>query len=121
MRPSITRWFDSTIRVWRPTVTKDDLQVETREYVVVAEYGAAINRSSMSEAQQGGGMIPVGSVRWYGEATINVEARDVCEVLTGPDSGRTWEVNQPPVRPRGHHTQVDCVEWHGILPTTDVS
>jgi hypothetical protein len=121
MRPPISGWFDSTIRVWRPTTVKDELQAESRTYVEVDTYGAAINRSKMSEAFQGGGMTPVGSLRWYGEPTIDVQPRDVCEILTGPDSGLSWEVNAPPVRPRGHHTQVDCIEWHGVLPTADVS
>lgn len=120
-RPPIDGWFDSTIRIWRPETTKDAVGVEERTYVVVDTYGAAVNRSTTSEAQQGGGMASAGSIRWYGKPTINVLPRDVCEVLTGPDNGRTWEVNSEPVRPRNHHTQVDCVEWHGILPTSDVS
>lgn len=118
-RPPIAGWFDSTIRVWRPIVTQDALSVEERDYVVIDTYGAAINRSSMNVAQQGGGMAPVGTVRWYGEITITVEPRDVCEVLTGPDAGRLWEVNEPVTRPRNHHAQVDCIEWNGSLPTLD--
>lgn len=121
MRPSVTGWFDSTIRVWRPIVNKDALGVEERTFVVVDTYGAAINRSATSEAPQSGGLAPAGTLRWYGEYTITVEPRDICEVLTGPDSGHTWEVNKIPTRPRNHHTQVDCIQWHGILPTDDIS
>lgn len=116
-RPPIAGWFDSMIRVWRPTTTKDAVGVEERTYTMVGEYGAAVNRSATSEAQQGGGMASVGSIRWYGKPDIDILPRDVCDVYSGPDSGRTWEVNAEPVRPRGHHTQVDCIEWHGILPT----
>jgi hypothetical protein len=116
MRPPISGWFDSTIRIWRPVPTTDNLGVEERDYVVIDTYGACINRSNMNEAQQGGGMTPVGTIRWYGEPTINVLPRDVCEVLTGPDGGRTWEVNEPVTHPRGHHSQVDCIEFHGTLP-----
>lgn len=116
MRPPISGWFDSTIRIWRPDTVTDDLKVEERYYSIIDTYGAAINRSNMNVALQGGGMAPVGTIRWYGEPTIDVQPRDVCEVLTGPDSGRTWEVNEPVTHPRGHHSQVDCIEFHGVLP-----
>jgi hypothetical protein len=108
--------FDSTIRIWRADVSKDRIGVEEREYTPVAVVGAAVNRSRAPQVDIGAGEASVGAVRWYGLSTIDVRPRDVCEVIDGPDAGRRWEVNEPPVRPRGHHTQVDCIEWNGILP-----
>lgn len=121
MRPSISGWFDSTIRIWRPVEVKDTVGVEEREYALHTTVRAAINRSRAPQADSGPGLAATGSVRWYGLASIDVLPRDVCEVIEGPDAGRTWEVDEPPVRPRGHHTQVDCVEWKGTLPTVEPS
>jgi hypothetical protein len=119
MRPSIAGWFDSTIRIRRPTPTLDVLKVESLEYTVIDTVGAKINRSKTPVVPTSGGEAPNGTIRWYGLVSIDVQPRDICEVLTGPDAGRTWEVNELPVRPSNHHTQVDCVEWHGELPDVE--
>lgn len=118
-RPSISGWFDSRIRIWRPTMAKDALGAEARLYSVLSEVECAINRSNATNALQDGGNATIGTLRWYGLPTIDVQPRDVCEIFEGPDSGTTWEVAGPPVHPRGHHTQVDCFEWNGKLPTGD--
>jgi len=118
-RPSITGWFDSTIRIWRPSVTRSGPGIDTRNLSPIAVVGAVINRSRTPEAPQDGGLARSGIIRWYGKANIDIQQRDVVQVLTGPDAGRTWEVNEQPVRPRGHHTQVDCVEWNGVLPAIE--
>ena len=120
-RPSIAGWFDSEIRVWRASVDTDTLGVESRTYTVIGTYGAAVNRAKMSVGQAAGGLEPIGTLRWYGLPTISVLPRDIAEVITGPDAGHTWEVDQIKVRPRLHHTQVDCVEWHGTLPDLEES
>lgn len=116
MRPSIAGMFDQKIRIWRPAETKDDVGVEERDYQPLAIVDCFINRARAPEGETGAGLAPVGAVRWYGLASIDVQPRDVCEVVEGPDTGRTWEVNEPPVRPKNHHTQVDCIEWNGQLP-----
>lgn len=115
MRPRIDGLFDSQIRIWRADITKDALSAESRTYRPTATVGAVVNRSTTPVAPANGGLAPTGSVRWYGRPDIDIQPRDICEVISGPDAGHTWEVNQLPVRPRGHHTQVDCIEWHGIL------
>ncbi len=115
-RPSISGWFDSRIRIWRPTVTKDALQAEKRIYAVSSVVECAINRSLSTNALQDGGNATVGTIRWYGLASIDVKPRDLAEIVSGPDAGTTWEVDAVKVRPRAHHTQVDCFEWNGKLP-----
>jgi hypothetical protein len=116
MRPSIAGMFDSKIRIWRPAEGKDDLGVEERDYAPVAVVDCFVNRPRQPEADIGAGLAPVGSTRWYGLPSIDVRPRDVCEVVEGPEAGKRFEVNEPPVRPKNHHTQVDCIEFNGTLP-----
>lgn len=115
-RPAVDHWFDSTIRIWRPLAVKDALMVEEKTHVEMSTVGARLNRSATSTADVGPGASRVGRLRWYGRPDIDVQRRDICEILTGPDAGLTWEVDAEPVHPANHHTQVDCVEWHGKLP-----
>ena len=118
-RPSIAGLFDSTIRIWRPTTTRTGPGVEQKSYAVTTTVGAVINRSRTPTAPSDGGLAPSGIIRWYGLPTIDVQPRDVLEVMTGPDAGKKWECNELPTRPRGHHTQVDCVEYNGVLPDAE--
>lgn len=115
-RPSISGWFDSTIRIWRPTTGTSGPGIESRTYAVVATVGAVINRSRTPNTPGDAGLQRSGIIRWYGLPTIDVQERDVAEVVTGPDAGARWEVNEKPTHPRNHHTQVDCVEFNGVLP-----
>lgn len=121
MRPSIAGMFDSKIRIWRPTPETDAVGVEEREYAPVAVVDCFLNRSRTPQVDVGPGEASVGALRWYGLPTIDVRPRDVCEVIDGPDKGRNWEVNEEPVRPKAHHTQVDCIEWNGKLPDLNQS
>lgn len=115
-RPTIDHLLDSQIQLWRPTRTKDAIGVEQETLVQSSVVDAFLNRPSQPVGDVGGGMAPVGSVRWYGKPTIDVQVRDICEVIIGPETGKVFEVNEPPVRPKNHHTQVDCIEWNGNLP-----
>lgn len=115
-RPNIDRLFDQTLRVWRPTIEKSDLAVEEREYHVVSSLGAAVNRATDPEADVGAGLANVGRRRFYLRPDVDVRPRDVLEITVGSEAGGKWEVDQPPSRPRSHHTQVDCIAWHGNLP-----
>jgi hypothetical protein len=115
MRPTIDHLLDCQIQIWRPTKAKDSIGVEERTYTPASIVDAFLNRPAQGEADLGAGLAPVGSVRWYGKPTIDVLVRDVCEVISGPETGKTFEVNSPPVRPKNHHTQVDCIEWSGKL------
>jgi hypothetical protein len=118
-RPSIAGMFDSQIRIRRPHTTTSGPAIEQRTYTVVGTVDAAINRSRSPQAPASGGLARSGIIRWYGLASIDVRERDVCEVIAGPDAGAIWEVNERPVRPRNHHTQVDCVEFNGTLPALE--
>lgn len=115
-RPTIDHLLDSQIQIWRPMRTSDSIGVEEMELTPMFVVDAFINRPAQSETPVGGGLAPVGNVRWYGKPTIDVQPRDICEVIAGPETGRLFEVNSHPARPKNHHTQVDCIEWNGTLP-----
>lgn len=121
MAPRIERLFDHELRIWRPVVTKDSLGVEKRTYTIQpGVHGAFLNRSVDPVAPVAAGLAPVGRLRLYCKVDVDVQTRDVLELVSGhdatPTSQLTWEVDQPPVHPKSHHTQVDAVEWHGTLP-----
>ena len=121
-RPKIDRLFDSTVRVWRPTADSNNrLGVEERTYTPIASLGAAFNRSTAPVGDVGPGVMPIGSRRFYLRPDANVQARDVLEIIAGPETGTTWEVDEPPTIPRSHHTQVDSIVWNGILPAVSAS
>ena len=117
-RPTIDHLLDSIIQIWRPVIADDSIGIEERSYVPVAAVAARCNRPSQVMSDTGPGMAPVGTLRWYGRPDIDVQAKDVCEIVSSPElpPGRTFEVNAPPVTPKNHHTQVDCIEWNGELP-----
>ncbi len=117
--PRIDRLFDHTVRIWRPRADANNrLGVEVRAYTRAADLGCALNRDVAAEQDVGPGMEPIGRRRFYMRPDADVRARDVVQIMTGPDAGadQTWEVDQDPVRPRGHHTQVDAILWTGDLP-----
>lgn len=117
MAPSIERLFDHTLRVWRPAPSQDSVGFEKRVYSIAApSLGCVLNRSSAPVVDVGPGMMPSGSRRFYLAPDADVRARDVLELLSGSDAPGNWEINEPPSRPGGHHTQVDCVPWNGALP-----
>jgi hypothetical protein len=120
-RPTIDHLFDHTVRVWRPTSSKGRLGQEERTYAHVINGRAALNRAVDPVAPVAAGLAPTGRIRIYLRPDANVQERDVIQIVTGPDAPGTWEIDQPPTRPRGHHTQVDAIAWHGVLPEYEPS
>lgn len=119
-RPAIDSLFDHTVRIWRPTPERSRLGVEERTYqVVTPSAGAKVNRSTAPVGDAGPGFQPIGSRRLYMAPDADVQARDLVELLTGPDAPQFWEVNEPPTIPMGHHAQLDCIAWNGETPTEE--
>lgn len=116
---SLADLFDTTIRVWRPTVRVGTMREEKRTYAPTAELptapNAAVNRPQAPLANPGPGLAPVGSRRLYMAAGADVRPRDVLELADGPDAVAFLEVDAAPTAPRGHHVQLDCRVWNGIL------
>ncbi len=116
-RPTVDHLFNSQVRVWRYGVEKDNLGAERRVYTPDPTlHGASINRSVAPSTDAGAGIAPVGRLRLYVRPDLVVEPRDVLQVVEGPEAGLNWEVDDPPTHPRGHHTQLDVIAWHGDLP-----
>lgn len=115
MTPSIAGLLDSIVRIWRPSPVQDGLGVEQSSYALVGEFGAAFNRSTAPVAPVAGGLAPTGRLRIYLPPDADVQPRDVVQVVSGPVSHLTWEVDEPPTRLRGHHTQLDTIAWEGDL------
>ena len=120
MAPTIASLFDHTCRVWRAVATKDGLGIESRGYAVVYEGGCCVTRSTAPVSPVGGGLAPLGRRRIYLLPDAVVDYRDILELVTGPETQQrprpTWEVDEPPTRPRDHHTQCDVATWRGTLP-----
>jgi hypothetical protein len=113
----IERLQDHTVRVWRPVTVPDAIGADQRTYAPVGEpEPAKVNRNVAPTGDAGPGFAAIGRRRLYMKPGVDVEERDVLELVTGPDAPQTLEVDEPPTRPRGHHCQVDCILWRGQLP-----
>ena len=109
--------LDHTVRVRRPTESYDNpLRVLERAYPVVGTYPAAVNRTKARIGDAGPGLAPIGDRVVYMEASADVEARDILELMSGPDAPEQLEIDRPPTRPRGHHTELICLFYRGTLP-----
>lgn len=115
----VLRLGDSLVRIWRPTVAEDRFGAGKPRYALVATEPAIVNRSTAPLTDVGPGLSPQGRRRLYFQPEVDVRARDVLELVEGPDAPQTWEVDEPPSRPRDHHVQVDCTFWRGELPEVD--
>ena len=116
-RPTIDHLFDHTLKIWRPIPSQDGLGGEQQAHVLVANIGAAINRPAIGAGDTGGsGLAPVGGTRMYLRPDANVKQRDIVQIVSGPHSpSGLWEIDGLPVIPRGHHTEISCIKWHGTL------
>jgi hypothetical protein len=113
---SFSSLLDHTARVWRPTSAKGQLREEVRTHSVVGIFPCTKKRPSARIGDVGPGMAPIGETSIYMEAGADVLERDVIQLLTGPDAPDTFEIDAPPTRPRGHHIELTCQYFLGILP-----
>jgi hypothetical protein len=123
---SLADLYDTTIRVWRRTVTPGGGSLREELVTYVAQTlppapNACVNRPTAPIADKGPGYGPIGEQRVYMAAETDVEVRDVLELVAGPDAPRLLEVDEPPTRPRGHHVQLRTRLFEGDLETTGSS
>jgi len=122
---SLADFFDTSVRIWRPTSTiTSPLGAERRDYEIVLEPAApnaAVNRPTAPLGDKGPGLAPIGERRIYMAPETDVQARDVLELVAGPDAGQRFEVDEPPTRPGNDHVQLRCRFWEGDLTPLDVS
>ena len=117
-RGTIVRLADHQVRLWRPvTSASSRIGMDRRTLELVADgEPCKVNRDTSPTADAGPGLSPIGRRRLYLPPELDVRERDVVELVTGPDAPQTWEVDELPARPRGHHLQADCILWRGTLP-----
>lgn len=114
---SFAALLDHEVRIWARQVTLGRLREEIVTYTAQTTLvPGACRRPTAPVASIGAGLDPVGERVVYLPATASLQPRDLVELVTGPEAPNVLEVNQPPTRPRGHHTELSCRFWHGTLP-----
>lgn len=112
----LATFLDHDAQIWRPTVTLGPRREEVRSYAKLGgEVRAGIRRPTARVGDAGPGLAPIGERVFYFQPEVDVEPRDIIELLSGPDAPGTWEVDSPPTRPRGHHVELTTRHWLGVL------
>jgi hypothetical protein len=115
--------FDHAIRVWRPVRSRGAHreQIQALEPVIEPDgLNARVSSPTGLLADTGPGLTMVGERKVYMNTSLDVQKRDILELVSGPNAPATLEVDGPPHRPRGHHLELRCREWTGKLPETGV-
>lgn len=116
---SLQTLFDATLRVYRPTETKDQYRTVERTWVQVGSDpsvpNGTISPPELRLTDLGAGERPAGSTEAYMEPDADVEIGDVLDVIGGPETGRRYRVVSL-ARPRGHHTEMLVEIWGGVIP-----
>ena len=111
--------LDHTARVWRRGEELGTYRETSIFYVVV--YPAArctLKRKAALLAEAGPGIVDVGQRTLYFLPGVTLQKRDLVELVTGADAPDWLEVESRS-KPRGHHVEARCSEYHG--PTPEVS
>lgn len=117
---SFTSLLDHVVRVWRPATSLGALREEKRSHVLVGpapvEPNAVLSQLRIPYADTGPGLMPTGTRDVLMTIETDVAALDILEVVSGPEAPALFEVNEQPMRPRGHHVELRVRPWHGTLP-----
>lgn len=114
---SIAHLLDHTATVYRPADTLGALRTNIRGYAAVASgVEMGVRRPAALYAEIGPGVGPLGQRIIYADVGLDVAARDVIDLITGPDAPGRWEVDEQPTSPRGHHIELRCRAFTGKLP-----
>lgn len=112
----ITSLLDHTARIWRRTETKDDFGGMVPSYSVSSEGVPCANDGQSSVLAPGGPGIVVSGDRWlFFDSGVDVQERDLVELVTGPTAPDWLEVESHD-HFRGHHTEVRVSEFQGTPP-----
>lgn len=112
----IRHLLNHVAEVWRPTEGVGALRAVERSWVKVSTMRAAVRRPTTLLADQGPGLSPAGERIIYAVPGWDIRPRDVVKITDGPDAPGLWEVDAPPTRPRGHHMEIRCRAFSGVLP-----
>lgn len=116
-RPRVARMFDHTARIWRPTRSLGPLRERTDVLEQAGDFACAVTRPSARLGNPGPGLTTIGERMVYAETSVDLRPRDVLEILTGPEAGRTVEIDEQPTNVRGHHLEARTRLWSGTLPS----
>jgi hypothetical protein len=85
--------LQSSAKVYRPTETRNARGATEQAYALVATEWVGVNTLRRSLQNYGTGDMPGGTMEIEGHALANIIARDVIQVVAGPEAGTTWEVH----------------------------
>jgi hypothetical protein len=113
---SFSSLLDHTARIWRRTEALGTYQETTASYsLAYASVPCTLRRKRAVLSEAGPGTVDVGERTVYFKPAVTLEEKDLVELVTGPDSPDWMEVESR-AKPRGHHIEARCVEFHGITP-----
>jgi hypothetical protein len=113
---SFSSLLDHTARVWRRAETLGTYAETTVSYTLV--YNAircTLRRKRAVLSEAGPGTVDVGERTVYFLPAVTLEEKDLVELVTGPDAP-DWMAVESRAKPRGHHIEARCVEYHGPTP-----
>lgn len=118
-RPPISGMLDHTARLWRPSKNFGELRERRDTLIPVVTFPCAVNRPSARLGNTGPGLQNVGERDVYTEPTVDLRARDVLELLTGPEAGKKVEIDEDPTNVRGHHLEARARITVVVLPSEE--
>ena len=113
---SFASLLDHTARIWRRSETLGTYQETVPGYALT--YGSVpctLRRKRATLSEAGPGTVDVGERTVYFKAAVVLEEKDLVELVAGPDAPDWLEVESS-ARPRGHHVEARCTEFHGVTP-----
>lgn len=113
---SFSSLLDHTARIWRRTEALGTYRQTTIAYdIVYPSLRCTLRRKRAMLSDAGPGMVDVGERTVYFRPRVTLEERDLVELVTGPDAPDWLEVESRS-KPRGHHVEARCTEFHGVGP-----
>jgi hypothetical protein len=113
---SFASLLDHQARVWRLDETLGDHRETVHDRAPVYDsVPCTLKRMRAVLSDAGPGLVPSGERTVYFLPAVTLEQRDVVELISGPDAPATLEVESSS-KPRGHHVEARCTEFHGKLP-----
>lgn len=111
--------LDHTARVWRRTETAGTYAETVISYdIVYAAARCTLRRKRAVLSDAGPGVVGVGERTLYFPKGVTLVKRDLVELVTGPDAPAWLEVESA-AKPRGHHVEARCTEYHGERPEVE--
>lgn len=113
---SFASLLDHTARVWRHGESLGTYAETTVSYTLVYNsLPCTLRRKRAMLSEAGPGTVDAGERTVYFKPAVRLQEKDLVELVTGPDSP-DWLQVESSARPRGHHIEARCTEFHGVTP-----